>query len=216
MKWSIWPCLFFGCLFSVKEGKSQLTIFGGPQTTSVDYSIRGVNQSAEYKQGFIAGAGLKTLIEGPAFFSPMLYFSRKGYKVSFNERAFPPDSGALNNNTSINTIELAPLIQINLSKQPSYLFLRFGPSFDFNLSGREVFDTASNKKIDREMVFSFGDYSHATILLNAHLGFQHKSGLTIFTHYSHGLSSLNNADLGPSIFHRVAGVSLGWKFGKKR
>ncbi len=164
----------------------------------------------------MAGVGLKTLIEGPVYFSPMLFFSRKGYKVNFNRPAFPPDTGAINNNTSINTIELAPLIQINLSKSSSYAFLRLGPSFDFNLSGRETFDSTNNKQISRDMAFDFGTYSHATISMNGQLGYQHQSGFTLFAFVNFGVSSLNNADYGPQIFHRVYGAALGWKLGKKQ
>src|SRR5829696_1370800 len=176
MKPGIFSFLLLLCLFSFSKTKAQLTVFGGPQITSAKYSIRDADQKTESKTGFMAGVGLKSWIEGPVYFSPMLYFSRKGYKVTFDRPAFPPDSGAVNNNTSINTIELAPIIQINFSKKASYAFLRLGPSFDFNISGHEEFDSTTNKHISRDMAFSFGDYSHATVILNAHLGFQHVSG----------------------------------------
>jgi len=195
---------------------AQLTIFGGAQMTSAQYSIRDVDQKTSYKTGFMGGLSLKTLIEGPVYFAPMLYFSRKGYDVVFDRPNFPPDSGAVNNNTVINTVELAPLIQINFSKKASYAFLRLGPSFDFNLSGREVFDSTSGKRISRNMRFTFSDYSHATVSMNAHTGFQHKSGFTFFAFFSLGVSSLNNADFGPKIYHRIGGIAAGWTLGKKR
>jgi hypothetical protein len=203
------------CLAGFKNAKAQLTVFAGPQISSAKYTIRGTSQPTENEQGFMGGVGLRSLIEGPVYFSPMLYYSKKGYDVTFNKPAFPPDSAALKNKTSIHTIELAPLVQINFSKKASYLFVRFGPSFDVNLSGTEQFDSTGNKRINRDMVFSFGDYSYVTTSVNAHFGFQHKSGFTIFAHYTHGVGSLNNADYGPGIFHRVAGVSVGWKLGKK-
>lgn len=195
---------------------AQVTIFAGPQMTSADYSIREARQETGYKTGFMGGLGIKTLIEGPVYFSPMLFFSRKGYDVTFDRPAFPPDSGAVNNSTTINTIELAPLIQFNFSKKENYLFLRLGPSFDFNLSGSEAFDSTSGKRINRAMKFSFGDYSHATISMNAQSGFQHRSGFTAFVFINVGFSSLNNADFGPKIFHRVGGVAVGWRLGRKR
>ena len=210
---------FFSSIFillSTTETQAQLTIFAGPQITSASYTIQGAKQTTEHKQGFVAGAGLKTLLEGPVYFSPMLSFTKKGYKVKFDRAAFPPDSAAINNNTSINTLELAPLVQVDFSKKASHLFLRFGPAFDINLSGNEQFDTAANRQVNRKMIFSFGDYSHATISLNGHVGYQHKSGFIIFAHYTYGVSSLNNADLGPSILHRAAGISAGWRLGTKR
>src|ERR671913_1785284 len=102
--------LIFG-LFFFTDTKAQLAVFAGPQITSAKYTIRSAKQATEFKQGFIAGMGLKTLMEGPVYFSPMLSFTKKGYKVSFDRPAFPPDSGALNNNTSIYTLEVAPLVQ---------------------------------------------------------------------------------------------------------
>ena len=204
------------CLFRANEANAQLTIFGGPQMTSASYAIQEVKQETKYKVGFMGGVGLKTIIEGNFYFSPMVFFSRKGYKVSFDRPNFPPDSGAVNNNTSINTIELAPLVQVNFSKKESYGFLRFGPSFDFNLSGNETFDSTNNKRISRDLVFDFGTYSHATISMNLQTGFQLQSGLTAFIFANFGVSSFNNADFGPKIFHRVGGIALGWQLGRKR
>lgn len=215
MKSGFFAFVLLFCLFRAADANAQLTIFGGPQMTSASYSIRDVKQETEYKIGFMGGVGLKTLIEGNFYFSPMLFFSRKGYKVSFDRPNFPPDSGAVNNNTSINTIELAPLIQVNFSKKESYGFLRFGPSFDFNLSGKETFDSTNNKRISRDMDFDYAAYSHATISMNLQTGFQHRSGFTAFIFANFGVSSFNNADYGPKIFHRVGGVALGWKLGKK-
>lgn len=208
--------IFQVLLFCSYASNAQITLFAGPQITSADYAIREVRQETGSKTGFMGGIGVKTLIEGPVYFSPMLFFSRKGYDVSFDRPAFPPDSGAVNNSTAISTIELAPLIQFNFSKKENYVFLRLGPSFDFNLSGKEAFDSTSGKRISRDMKFTFGDYSHATISMNAQGGFQHRSGFTAFVFINVGVSSLNNADYGPKIFHRVGGVAVGWQPGRKR
>ena len=210
------PCLLLLFCFALLRSGAQLTVFAGPQISTAKYQIGGVDQSTESKTGFNAGVSFKTLLEGPVYFSPAFYYSQKGYKVTFNKAAFPPYSAAKNNNTTIHTIEVAPLAQINFSKGSSYAFVRFGPSADFAISGREAFDSSNNKRISRDMVFSFGDYSYVTLSANIQLGFQHKSGLVIFAQYQHGLTNLNNADYGPTIFHRVAGVSIGYKFGKKR
>jgi hypothetical protein len=195
---------------------AQLTVFGGPQISSANYTIAEVTQPTKAKTGFMAGLGLKTLIEGPAYFAPLLYYSKKGYEVTFNRTATPPDTNAKNNNVSIHTIELAPLIQINLSKKPSYLFVRVGPAVDFALSGKESFDSTNNKRVSRNMAFDFAVYSYVTTSGVFQLGYQHTSGFTVFAHYALGLSSLNNNDGGPAIRHRIAGVCAGWRLGKKR
>ena len=210
------PCLLLLFCFSLLHSGAQLTLFGGPQTSTAKYIIRGADQTVDSKTGFNAGVSFKTLFEGPVYFSPLLYYNQKGYKVTFNRPAFPPDSNAKNNDVTVHSIELAPLLQINFSKGVSYGFFRFGPSADFAINGSETFDSLNNKRVSRDMVFSFSDYSYVTLSANAQLGFQHKSGFVIFVHYQHGLTNLNNADYGPTIFHRVAGVSVGYKFGKKR
>ncbi len=210
------PCLLLLFCFALHRAGAQLTVFAGPQTTTAKYIIRGADQATSSKTSFNAGLSFKTLLEGPVYFSPALYYNQKGYNVTFNKAAFPPDSAAKNNNTVIHTIEVAPLVQINFSKKASYGFVRIGPSADVAIKGREAFDSTGNKRVSRDMVFSFGDYSYVTLSANAQLGFQHKSGFLIFVHYQHGLTNLNNADYGPTIFHRVAGVSVGYKFGKKR
>ncbi|HVF81404.1 MAG TPA: porin family protein [Flavisolibacter sp.] len=210
--------LFFAmalfCFFG--DANAQLTVFGGPQISSANYTIREIGQPTKHKTGFMAGLGLSSVIEGPVYFAPALYYSKKGYEVTFNQRAIPPDTNAINNNTAIHTIELAPLVQVNFSKKPNYLFLRFGPAIDFALSGTETFDSSNIKQVSRQMVFDFAVYSYVTTSAILHLGYQHQSGFTIFAHYSLGLSSLNNNDGGPVIRHRIAGVSAGWRLAKKR
>jgi len=216
MKTTLRIALALFCTITLLQSNAQLTVFGGVQQTSALYNIRGVNQATEAKQGFIAGVGLKTLIEGPAYFSPMLFYSQKGYKVTFDRKAYPPDTGAKNNNTTIHTLELAPLIQFNFSKKPSYVFLRIGPSIDASLSGTESFDSTNGKHITQKMFFDFGAYGYAAASAVVHLGFQHQSGFTAFAYYQYGLSNFNNADFGPEIFHRIGGIAIGWKFGSKR
>ena len=210
--------LFFSVVMCCLQitAKAQLTVFAGPQMTTVKYTIRDVKQATGYKTGFMAGVSLKASLEGPVYFTPFLYYSKKGYEVKFDRPASPPDSGAKNNSTVLHTIELAPLIQVNLSKSANYFFLRFGPSFDVNISGREAFDSLNNKRIERAMTFGFGDYGYVTASANVQAGYQTKKGLTVFAHYAYGLVSLNNADYGPVILHRIVGLSVGWRLGKKR
>lgn len=200
------------CSYTVLQ--AQVSIFAGPQITTANYSIRNADQPTESKPGFMAGIRLTTQIEGPVYFSPSLYYSRKGYKVTFNQEAEPPALGAKNNNTVINTIAFAPLLQFNLSKAKTHLFVRFGPGMDVAFSGTETFDSTGNKRVQQSMRFGSTAYSPITLYGNIHLGFQHRSGFGFFAHYEHGLSNLNNNDYGPAILHRIAGVSVEWRFGK--
>jgi hypothetical protein len=201
----------FACL-----GQVQLAFFAGPQATTAYYTVREHKQPTEFKYGVMAGAAAKVVFDKQFFFYPSIYYSLKGYKVTLNDPSFPPTELANNNNTTIHTIEIAPLFQIDFNKKPAHPFVRFGPAVDYALAGREKFDTTSSTgsigTIDRPMLFSFGDYGHFSAQAIIHLGYETGKGLMFFAFYEHGIGSMNNADNGPKILHRIAGVSVGWLF----
>lgn len=200
------------------QAQVRLAFFAGPQATSAHYKVAEKKQPGQYKFGFMAGAGAKIDFENSLYFFPSIYYSLKGYNVTLNDPAFPPTQFAKNNNTTIHTIEISPLFQIDLNKKPSHPFIRFGPAVDFAFSGRERFDTVGTTgargTVDRSMVFSFGDYGRFSAQANLHLGYQTSKGLMAFAFYEYGFGSMNNADFGPRIFHRIAGISVGWLFNK--
>ena len=95
--------------------------------------------------------------------------------------------------------------------KPSHFFIKGGPAIDFAISGKEKFDTtAGAPPVDRKMTFGFGDYGQVTAQGIAILGYEMKNGLFGFVHYAHGLGSMNNADGGPQIKHRIFGLSVGY------
>lgn len=196
----------------------QFAFFAGPQTTSAHYLVNNIRQPNQFKYGVMAGMAAKVEFENQLYFFPSVYYSLKGYKVTLNNPANPPTEFAKNNNTSIHTIEAAPLFQIDFNKKPAHLFVRFGPAVDFAFAGKENFDTVSatgmRATISRSMKFSFADYGHITAQAVLHFGYETSKGLLFFAFYEHGFGSMNNADNGPKIFHRIAGISLGWLLGK--
>ena len=191
-------------------------IFAGPQVTSAHYIVRDNKQPASFKFGFIAGAGLKVPFDNQLYFFPSIYYSLKGYKVDLKDAAFPPSPYALNNNTTIHTIEISPMFHFDFNKKPSHPFIRLGPAVDFVLSGKESFDSLGTggtvNTVSRPMVFSFADYGRYTASANIHLGYETGNGIMVYAFYNHGIGSLNNADNGPRILHRVIGLSFGWVF----
>lgn len=200
------------CFFSVATSFAQvkLNIFGGPQITSAKYKVQGEAQSTDLKYGAQIGTSLKIPFENNLYFAPSFYYSLKGYKVTLNKPAFPPSDKAINNDTRLHTLEGAALLQYDLSKNPSHLFIRSGFAFDLAINGKEKFDTLPRGSVSRNMKFSFADYGLITASANFHFGYETANGLIIFAHYAHGIGSLNNADYGPRIFHRIAGISLGY------
>lgn len=213
MKKNTWVIIFclaiLPCQYSF--GQVRLAVFGGPQMTSAKYKIKEEKQATEFKPGFQLGATLKVPFENQLFFAPAVYYSMKGYKVKLDLPSFPPSELAINNETTLHTIEFAPLLHFDFSTQPSHFFVKLGPAIDFNFSGKEKFDTIGGKDpVERSMKFSFSEYGRVTAQGILHIGYESSKGYMIFAHYAEGMGSLNNADNGPRIKHRIAGISFGW------
>jgi len=194
----------------------QWALFGGPQTTSTKYTINGTKQPTTPKYGFQLGASLKTPFENKLYFSPAAFYSLKGYKVNFNQPSYPPDSLAIDNSTSIHTFELAALLQYDFNTQPNHFFVKFGPSLDFQLLGKEKFNRSNRTTVEQDMVFSFTSYGRYGFNLLMQCGYETKGGFLLFAQYSHGLWNMNNKDNGPGIWHRVVGISIGKYLNKKK
>jgi hypothetical protein len=186
----------------------QWSVFAGPQLTTASYAIQSVKQKTSYKPGFQLGIGLKVPFEGSLYFAPAAYYSLKGYKVDFTRFVYPPDIKATNNNTSFHTVELAALLQYDFNTQPGHFYIKAGPSLDFQVFGKEKFDTLTGQ-VDRSIPFGYDKYGHYSANMLLQLGYELKNGFFLYGQYSHGLANINNNDYGPSIRHRVFGISIG-------
>ncbi len=193
----------------------QFNVFGGPQITTANYKINGVKQPTKMKYGFNLGVGAKVAFEDKLFFAPAAFYSMKGYKVNFNQFSFPPDATATDNSTTIHTFEIAGLLQYDFSHASDHFFIKGGPSLDFQLFGHEKFNTMTGASVDRAMKFSYGDYGHFSASMLVQLGYETGNGLMIYGQYTYGMSSINNADGGPMIRHRVYGIAVGKYLHKK-
>ena len=199
--------------FSVNS-QVQFGIFAGPQVTDVRYVIDGKKQQSSLKIGVNAGLQMKVPFENKLSFAPSIMYNLRGYKVKFDSPTFPPDSSAVDNNTSFHTIELAFLLQHDFNLEPGHFFIRFGPSLDFALFGNEKFNTNTNGKVDRSMKYGFADYGHYLASAIIQFGYEAKNGLFIYGHYNYSLTTMNNSDYGPGIANRAAGFTVGKYFKK--
>lgn len=198
------------------QAQNRLGIFAGPQITRAKYRINEAHQPVTARYGMSAGLTYKVVFDNQLFFTPALFYSQKGYKVTFNQQATPPSRMALNNDVRVHTLETALLLHYDFSTQPGHFFIKAGPSFDISLAGREKFDTLSGSKpVSRPMTFSFASYGYTTTSMMLHLGYETKNSLFFSVFYSHGMGNFNNADDGPDIRHRVAGLNLGYYFKRK-
>lgn len=197
--------------------KSQLQfgVFGGPQTTSASYTVQSVKQKTSFKGGFILGAGLKVPFENQLFFAPSIYYSMKGYKVAFNRFVYPPDSFAVDNNTTFHSVETAALLQFDFSTRPDHFFIKIGPSLDFQLFGKEKFNTDQGF-VDRKIEFGYTKYGRYSANMHLQFGYEMSNGFFFQGNYSHGLANISNKDGGPRIRHRVFGITLGKFLGNSK
>ena len=191
-------------------------VFAGPQLTGVRYIINDKKQESSLKIGVNAGLQMKVPFEGQLSFAPSITYNLRGYKVKFDSPVFPPDSSAIDNNTSFHTIELAFLLQHDFNLEPGHFFIRFGPSLDFALFGNEKFNTNMNTTVDRPMKFDFGVYGHYLASAILQFGYEAKNGLFAYAHYNYSLISMNNADYGPRIGNRAAGITIGKYFKRNK
>lgn len=207
-------------LYLTATSQTELGLFAGPQITSAYYTTPEINlgktqQETEMKFGFQAGGTLRAQFENKLYFSPAVFYSLKGYKVKLTRPSIPPDSAAVDNDVTLHTFEIAPMLQYNFSDAPGHFFIKAGPSIDVQLFGKEKFNKSRGGSVNRNMKFGFADYGHFGANLLLHLGYETESGLLIFAHYSHGVGSISNRDNGPRIKHRVAGISIGKYFSRK-
>jgi hypothetical protein len=195
-------------------------VHAGYQSTSAQYTVKGMEQNTGRKSGVVAGVSLKVPFENRFYFFPTIQYSLKGYKVDLVEKTYPPSTLAINNNTTIHTIDFAPIFQFDFSYNPSHVFFRFGPVIDYAFSGTETFDTLDAAgypgTVRTDMPFKYSGYGRFTASVVGHLGYQMENGFMIFAHYNYGIGSMNNADYGPRILHRIAGISVGYYFDRKK
>ncbi len=191
-------------------------VLAGPQVTNVNYFIRGEKQPTRYKFGWHAGTTFKIPIEGRFHFAPAFYYSQKGYNVTLRYSSNPPDALAINNSTRLHTFDIAPLINFDFSDDDGKFFIKFGPSLDVILAGKETFELAEGVGIvTRKMVISMrGDYGRFAASGIFHFGYEGENGVFLYGHYAHGIGNMNNEDFGPKILNRAFGISIGKYFGK--
>jgi hypothetical protein len=210
--------VFFAALFCFITAFSQVQfqIFAGPHISSTHYSIESVEQPTDTKVGFHFGAGYKIPFEGILFFSPAISYAMRGYKVQFNQPSFPPDLLAIDNDVTFHELDVDPLLQFDLSKKPSHLFIKAGPSFNFILWGNEKYNLATGESVDRAMKFSTtNSYGRYNASLTTQFGYETSKGFTISVYYLRGMISMNNEEQGPSIYNSMYGFTLG-KFVKSK
>lgn len=189
--------------------QNQVCLFAGPQASTANYAVKNQKQETGYKYGFHAGLGMKVPFDHFLYFAPAVYYSYKGYDVKLAIPNSLPDMNAIDNSTRFHSMELAALLQFDLSPKPSHLFIKAGPSLDFMLFGKETFNLSNGGSVSRDIKFGFNDYGRYSANLISQLGFEKDQGFLLYFQFTHSPANLNNRDGGPSIKHKVFGITFG-------
>jgi hypothetical protein len=203
-------------IVSVSFAQVDIGFFAGPQMSTARFSVAGVKQSTSSKYGFHLGTTLKIPFENRLNFAPSVFYSLKGYDVTLKQPSLLPDTSAINNSTTIHTAEIAALFQYDFKMTGNRFFIRFGPSIDVQLSGKEKFNRKNGTTVDRGMTFSYTRYGRFGANVITALGYEMTNGVFFTAQYIHGIGSVANADYGPNIHHRVYGLSVGKYFIHKK
>jgi len=193
--------------------QNRIGIYGGIQSTTAAYKVRDKKQITDSKLGAQLALTLKVPFDNQLFFSPVVGYNLKGFRVQLTDSAAIPGKDVVNNELTVHSIDIAPLFHIDLSKNPSHLFVRFGPSVDVTFKGKERVTLKDGKIEERAMKFGSAYYSPITTSAILHFGYETSGGFFVFGHYNHGLGSMNNSDFGPKARHRGFGFSLGMYLG---
>jgi len=196
--------------------QNRVAIFAGPQASTANYSIQNQKQDTKMKYGFNAGVAMKVPFDGFLYFAPAAFYSMKGYDVTYNLYNSLPDINATDNSTRFHSFEIAALLQFDLSPNPNHIFIKAGPSLDFMISATEKFNLISGGSVSRTMKFGPGEYGRYSANLLAQLGYETANGFLIFAQFTHSPANLSNRDGGPSIKHKVFGLSVGKYFNNKK
>lgn len=161
--------------------------------------------------GGYAGIMLKIPFENRLFFAPQIDVSYRGMQT---------DSLQKDVYSSIKEFHLRvqPLLQLNF-KHPetksNTLFVQFGPSIGFGMTGRQIKQDNANTPVSAPLRYGFKYYGRYDANWHTGIGYETTKGLRFLLEYAHGLGDMINTDNGPSLKYRNISIGIGYWLGKK-
>lgn len=193
----------------IASAQNLVGLVGGMQFASVRYELLHQPQPQDRVISPMAGVQMKVPFDINLYFVPALRYQLRGYDVQLTIPNSLPDVEAVDNSVRLHGLEFAFLLQYDLGKTASHAFIRFGPSLDAHLFGKERFLKSTGEIVSRSMSFARGEYGKYTANLLGEIGWELRSGWFVYGHYTYGGTNLSNRDYGPSIKLRSFGISLG-------
>jgi Outer membrane protein beta-barrel domain len=161
--------------------------------------------------GGYVGAMLKIPFDNRLFFAPQIDVSYRGMKT---------DSLQKNQYSSISEFHLRiqPLLQLNFKKPESKsntLFVHFGPSIGFGITGKQIKQDAANNPVSGTLKYGFTNYGRYDAHWHTGIGYETTGGLRLLLEYAHGLGNMINTDGGALLKYRNISLGIGYWLGKK-
>ena len=160
--------------------------------------------------GGYAGLMLKIPFDNRLFFVPQMDVSYRGMQT---------DSLQKNVYSSIKEFHLRvqPLLQLNFKHPESKsntLFVQFGPSIGFGITGRQIKQDNANTPVSAKLRYGFKNYGRYDANWHTGIGYETTKGVRFLLEYAHGLGDMINTDDGPSLKYRNISIGIGYWLGK--
>ena len=163
------------------------------------------------QSGGYVGLMLKIPFENRLHFAPQFDLNYRGMKAK-----------TLVKNTYSKVTEIQarimPLIQIDFKKpsqKENTLFVHFGPSLGFGLSGNQTKQDDGNTPISGKLKYSYSQYGRYDASWHTGFGYETTKGFRLVVDYAYGLGNMINTDEAPKLKFQAISAGLAYWFGKK-
>lgn len=161
--------------------------------------------------GGFAGVMMKIPFDNRLSFTPHVDFCYRGTQT---------DSLQPNQFSSVKEFQMRimPLLQIDFKhpdEKANSLFVHFGPSVEFGISGKQVKQDAANTKLNENLKYGYQRYGRYDASWRTGIGYETTNGLRLLLEYAHGLGNMINTEGGGTIKYRAISLGIGYWLGKK-
>lgn len=204
---SITICLtVFINLQSQDLGKTYFGVKGGYNYVFSDFTAA---KTTPQHGGYI-GVMLKIPFENRLHFAP---------QFDLNYRSMEAKTLVKNTYSKITEIQarILTLVQIDFKKptqKENTLFVHFGPSLGFGLSGNQTKQDDATTPVSGKLKYSFSQYGRYDASWHTGFGYESTKGFRFVIDYAYGLGNMINTDEAPKLKFQAISAGIAYWFGK--
>lgn len=201
--------LFFFCseIQSQELGKIKPGIKAGYNYTFSNYVANTSLPTKPFHGGY-AGLLLKVPFENRLFFVPQVDVSYRGMST---------DSLRANLYSKISEFHfrVMPLFQIDFKhpdKKENTLFVQFGPSIGFGITGKQEKQDGNNRTVKSNLKYGFQAYGRYDAHWHTGIGYETKNGFRLLGEFALGLGNMINTEDGPDLKYNTISLGIAYLF----